>query len=278
MDAPVAPARVVPREAEDYLAGLDDGGGSAGPMRVGPVIRDESSMPTHDRVGLDHEDRPAFTAEPARERGEDRAMFGLEPWMWMLAFQHGELVAQHEDLGIFGAIAPSAQYQEVEYEADKAVETGHASILPLSEPRRSCQRETAGHDGRRFFGTDRFRLPPYGLRTDTKHPAFTIAKTGDSERRMNAKGHPRWECLGWNIDIRAGHVPPGLPLHFASSDQTDTGIGSCGTSVATDTWGQDRVLKFRSTSCEYWIWVYVTLIFSGSMIGLEGVTLNFGIG
>jgi hypothetical protein len=32
-----------------------------------------------------------------------------------------------------------------------------------------------------------------------------------------------------------------------------TGIGSLGTSVATDTCGQESPLKFSSTICEYWI-------------------------
>src|ERR1700674_5721472 len=44
------------READDQFAGLDGGGGSAGPVRVGPMVRDESSMPTQDRVGPDYED------------------------------------------------------------------------------------------------------------------------------------------------------------------------------------------------------------------------------
>ena len=110
-------------------------------------------MPTQDRVGLDHEDRPAVTAEHTRERGEDRAVVGFEPWMWMLALQDGELVAQHEDLDILGTIASAAQHQQVEYEADKTVETGHAPILAASEPRRSRQRETAGHYTGRVFGT-----------------------------------------------------------------------------------------------------------------------------
>jgi len=55
--------------------------------------------------------------------------------MWMLAFQHRELVAQHEDLDVLGTVRATAQYLEVEYEADKTVETRHAPILPLSEPR-----------------------------------------------------------------------------------------------------------------------------------------------
>jgi hypothetical protein len=30
--------------------------------------------------------------------------------------QHGELVAQHEDLGIFGTILAAAQHQQVDHE------------------------------------------------------------------------------------------------------------------------------------------------------------------
>ena len=54
MDAPVAPGRVLPRETQDQLAGLDGGGWSAGPVRVGPMLGDESSMPTQDRVRRDN--------------------------------------------------------------------------------------------------------------------------------------------------------------------------------------------------------------------------------
>ena len=92
MDAPVSPRRVLPREPQNQSAGLDAGGGSAGPVRVGPVVRDESAMPTQQRVGLDQEDRPAVTAENTRERGEDRAIFELEPRTRDLALKDRELM------------------------------------------------------------------------------------------------------------------------------------------------------------------------------------------
>ena len=59
-----------------------------------------------------------------------------------LALQDRELVAQHEDLDILGTIASAAQHQQVDHEADKTVETGHAPILAASEPGRSHQRVT----------------------------------------------------------------------------------------------------------------------------------------
>jgi hypothetical protein len=69
------------------------------------------------------------------------------------------LVAQHEDLDIFGAIASTAQHEEVEYEADKTVETRHTPILAAPEPRRSCRNESAGHRAGRFFRHAQVRVP-----------------------------------------------------------------------------------------------------------------------
>jgi hypothetical protein len=65
-------------------------------------------------VGLDHEDRPAVTAERASERGEDRAIVRFEARTDLLTLQYGELVAQYEDLDVLGAIAPTTQHQEVD--------------------------------------------------------------------------------------------------------------------------------------------------------------------
>ena len=68
-------------------------------------------MPTEDGVGPDYEDGPALTAEPTRERGKDRAVVGFETRTRDLALQDGELMTQHEDLGIFRTIASTAQDQ-----------------------------------------------------------------------------------------------------------------------------------------------------------------------
>ena len=76
-------------------------------------------MPTQDRVGLHHEDGPAVTAEDASERGEDRSVGGFEARPDDLALQHGELVAQHQDLDIFGTIPAATQHQQVDHEPDE---------------------------------------------------------------------------------------------------------------------------------------------------------------
>ena len=84
-------------------------------------------MPAQQRVGLHEEDRPPVTSQDASERGEEHAVDGFEPGSGHLTVQHGELMAQHEDLGVFGAVASTAQHEEIHDEADQTVEkTNHA--------------------------------------------------------------------------------------------------------------------------------------------------------
>jgi hypothetical protein len=61
--------------------------------------------------------------------GEEHAIGGFETRTRDLTMEHGELMAQHEDLDILGTIAASAQGEQVDHESDKTVETGHTPIL-----------------------------------------------------------------------------------------------------------------------------------------------------
>ena len=65
-----------------------------------------------------------------------------------------------------------------------------------------------------------------------------------------------------------------------SQVQAETGIetGLAGTSVATETCGQDRPAKFSRTSCEYWICVALTRIWRGAVMATGGFTRNSGTG
>ena len=95
-------------------------------MRVGPVVRDEASMPTQDRVGLTRKIDQRSRPSTRDKRGEDRSVVGFEARTRDLALQHRELMAQHEDLDILGTLPATAQHQQVDHEPDKTVETGHA--------------------------------------------------------------------------------------------------------------------------------------------------------
>jgi len=109
VDTPVTPGGVLACEAHDDLAGLGGGGGPAGPVRVGPVVRDEPSMPGQDRLRADEEGRPAVAAEHASERRNEHAVGRLEAWSRYLTVQDRELMAQDEDLGVFGTIGAATQ-------------------------------------------------------------------------------------------------------------------------------------------------------------------------
>jgi hypothetical protein len=85
--------------------------------------------------------------------------------MWMLALQHGELVAQHQDLDVFRTIASTAQHQQVDHKPNETVETEHAPILAAFELSRSRERETAGHYAERIF-----RHPQVGGRPREETP------------------------------------------------------------------------------------------------------------
>lgn len=61
-----------------------------------------------------------------------------------------------------------------------------------------------------------------------------------------------------------------------SKAEGGTGSSFSGISVAHETCGQVRPAKLRNTSCEYWIWVEVTVIVLGSVISCGGSTRKVG--
>jgi hypothetical protein len=71
-----------------------------------------------------------------------------------LAVRDSELMAQREDLGIFGTLASAAQHQQVDHKSDETVETSHVSIL--IDPSRADQIETAKSQVKT---QDRFSVP-----------------------------------------------------------------------------------------------------------------------
>jgi hypothetical protein len=102
--------------------------------------------------------------------------------MRVLAVEHCELVAQYEDFDIFGTVAPTAQRQPVDDQADEPVETGHAPILAASEPAPLAAAKAAGQRPGQVFGTHmvircrrRFRI--------TRSPHATA---GEASRRVAA--------------------------------------------------------------------------------------------
>ncbi len=100
VDAPVAPRRVLAGNLDDEIADLACGWWQTLPVRVGPVVRDQSSMPREERVGLHQEHRPPLPVERPCECSQERTVVPVEVRSGDLSAQHRELVTKHEDLNI----------------------------------------------------------------------------------------------------------------------------------------------------------------------------------
>jgi hypothetical protein len=97
LDALVAPAWVLPGEADDQLLDVLVQRRPAGlVMRVGPRPGHAPPVPAPQRLGRDEEARPAGPGQHPADRGEQRPVAGPEFGSCALAAEHGELVAQDE--------------------------------------------------------------------------------------------------------------------------------------------------------------------------------------
>src|SRR5580704_13846706 len=93
---------ILPSQANDQVDGLFSQGRAADPtVRIRPPSSHEGTMPAKNRLGCDEERCPPITRDEASE-GADRSIGPSEAGTGGLALEHGELVAQHEDLGILG--------------------------------------------------------------------------------------------------------------------------------------------------------------------------------
>jgi hypothetical protein len=61
-------------------------------------------MPAQQRLWLHEEARPVGLGQDAADRGEQRAVGGLQLGSWELATQDSELVAEHQDLKVLGGV------------------------------------------------------------------------------------------------------------------------------------------------------------------------------
>jgi hypothetical protein len=89
---------------------------------IGPVSAQHAAVPSKQRLGRDHKDRPSGPGQEAAERREQGAVFGLEPRPWVLAAQDCQLVAEDQDLNLFGVRRPPAEHHQLKDAAQRQVD------------------------------------------------------------------------------------------------------------------------------------------------------------
>jgi len=104
LDALVAPARVLPGQADNQLLQLLTDWRSSRSTRASPHASNQPPVPAQQRLWPDEEARPAGSGQRPTDRCQQGPVGGLEPWTWDLAAQHAKLVALHEDLQVPGGV------------------------------------------------------------------------------------------------------------------------------------------------------------------------------
>ena len=114
-DPLAAPPRILPGEPDDQLLHrVGNWRPSTRSSRVGPPLAHHAPMPGEQRLGLDQAHRPAGSREMAAQRCQQGPILGLQPGPWILATQHRQFVAQHEDLDLLRLGRPTAERDQVE--------------------------------------------------------------------------------------------------------------------------------------------------------------------
>jgi hypothetical protein len=122
LDALIAPARVLPRQADDQLLDLPvERRPPRSTTRVGPCAGDQPPVPAQQRLGPDEEARPARPRQDTADGGEQGPVGRFELWSWSLAAEHGELMTQDKDLQILGGIATGELGEELDGAAQRQV-------------------------------------------------------------------------------------------------------------------------------------------------------------
>ncbi len=122
LDSLVAPARVLLGEADDQLLHvLVERRSSWSATRVGPRAGDQPPVPAQQRLWGDQEAGPAGPGQRAADRGKQGAVGRLQLGSWNLAAEHGELLAQHQDLQVLGGVATGEQREELDGAAQREV-------------------------------------------------------------------------------------------------------------------------------------------------------------
>src|ERR1019366_3646178 len=111
-------------------------------VRAGPLPGDQPAVPPQHGAGRDQPVQPQFSRQEPDQRGEDGAVGPVQPGPGLGAAQHGDLVPQHQELGVPGGRRTTEQNQPAAdpYEDQLEQAEGHGrSSWPTADPGASPQ-------------------------------------------------------------------------------------------------------------------------------------------
>jgi hypothetical protein len=111
LDPLVSPAVVLGGEPFDQRGDLGADWRPSRSVRVSPLASDQAAVPPQDGAGGDQPVHPQPCRQAPDQRGEDCAVGPVELGPRMGPAQHGDLVPQHEQLGVLGGCRPAEQDQ-----------------------------------------------------------------------------------------------------------------------------------------------------------------------
>jgi hypothetical protein len=193
-DAEISPPGIFPSDAADQLDGLiEKGRTSRRTVRVGPVPADQCTVPTEDGLWPDEERAPALARHETSEEDDEGTVGPGEAGTGDLAAQHGQLVAEHEDLGVLGGCVHAVDAEHFQDAPDETVEEGErhgGRASPSSFPLVKLARRVSGPfrlapGGRTRAPRCRRQLPPQARRRRPSGP----------RHRRDPRGRPRSRSL-----------------------------------------------------------------------------------
>ena len=102
LDALVSPAMVLSGEPLDELGDLGASRRASRPVRIGPLLSHQLTVPPHDGAGRDQPVHPQTSGQEPDQRGQSSATGPVQPWPGTGTAQYGDLVPQDKQLDVLG--------------------------------------------------------------------------------------------------------------------------------------------------------------------------------
>jgi hypothetical protein len=126
LDPAMSPARIVSRQPHDEIPHLGADPRTTRPVRIRPVPLDQTAMPSQQRGRGDDPVLTEVTGQQPGQRGQHRPVRPRGPWATGLSAQHGDLVAQHQQLRRLGGIASGKERKPAEHPNHDQVEQSNS--------------------------------------------------------------------------------------------------------------------------------------------------------